>query len=218
MGKWGFLFFFHFAEYTKASLFSDYAMDLISGIQEQIHATCRADYERGIAGIGVGINYLCKYNFLKVSDDTFDYFDERMHRAVMYEPYPDFSLHSGLTGYGRYWLTRFFSYPKSRKYLDYISCMLVDNIYSLSEEDQTDAYLFLSDYYNISKTSKQLKNLNYFKNNMNVIKTLSNPIQLLKVDLGDFNQNMGLLKGYAGEGMRKLLILKEIGEDWIKLL
>ncbi|MDD4593023.1 MAG: hypothetical protein PHG06_21775, partial [Parabacteroides sp.] len=75
-GKLGIaIFFFHYARYTKKALFEEYAWDLISAIQEQIHANYRPDYERGIAGIGVGINYLIREGCIEVSEDLFEDLD-----------------------------------------------------------------------------------------------------------------------------------------------
>jgi len=62
------IFFFHYVQYTDNMLFADYAMDLIGETMNQIHVNSPADYERGIAGIGVGIDYLIRNNFLNVED------------------------------------------------------------------------------------------------------------------------------------------------------
>ena len=75
-------------------------------MQEQLHANYRPDYEWGIAGIGVGIDYLIRSGLIEVDEDFFEDLDERMYRAVMYDPYPDYSRDEGLTGYGWYWLCR----------------------------------------------------------------------------------------------------------------
>jgi hypothetical protein len=100
-GKMGIaVFFFHYAQYTNNMLFADYALDLIGEMQNQLHINSRADYEKGIAGIDVGIDYL------NVEDDICENLDGRMLRAVMYDPWLDFSLYDGLTGYGRYWISR----------------------------------------------------------------------------------------------------------------
>ena len=48
----------HYARYTGKTLFEEYAWDLIMAIQEQLHVNYRPDYEKGIAGIGVGIELL----------------------------------------------------------------------------------------------------------------------------------------------------------------
>ena len=109
-GKTGIaVFFFHYARQTGNELFQDYAMDLIEGIQEQITVTTSARYDTGIAGIGVGFEYFLQNVFLEAEDSSiFDDFDARMYRAAMYEPYPDLSLESGFTGWGRYFIYRLY--------------------------------------------------------------------------------------------------------------
>lgn len=60
-GKMGIaVFFFHYARFTKHELFADYAMDVISEMLGQIHVDSPASYERGMAGIGVGFDYMTK--------------------------------------------------------------------------------------------------------------------------------------------------------------
>ena len=99
-GKTGIaIFFFHYAQHVNNMLFADYAMDLIAEIQNQIHVNSPVDYEKGIAGIGTGIIYLIQNKFLISEDDICKDFDNRMVRAVMYEPWQNFSLYDGLTGY-----------------------------------------------------------------------------------------------------------------------
>lgn len=100
------IFFFHYAQYTKNMLFADYALDLIGEIQNQIHVNSPADYEKGIYVNSIRIDYLIRNNFLIVEDDICEDFDQRMLRAVMYDPWLDFSLYDGLAGYGRYWISR----------------------------------------------------------------------------------------------------------------
>lgn len=56
-------FLFHYAHYTNNTLFAEYAWDVIGEMQNQLHANYRADYEKGIAGIGVGIDYLNRSGF-----------------------------------------------------------------------------------------------------------------------------------------------------------
>jgi hypothetical protein len=64
-GKMGIdVFFFYYAQYADNMLFADYAMDLTGGMLNQIHVNSPADYEKGIASIGVGIDYLIRNHFL----------------------------------------------------------------------------------------------------------------------------------------------------------
>lgn len=77
-GKMGIaVFFFHYAQFTGNELFVDYSMDLIGEILDQIHINSLADYEKGLAGIGLGFDYLIRNNFLSVEDDICEDFDQR---------------------------------------------------------------------------------------------------------------------------------------------
>lgn len=153
-GKMGLaVFFFHYAQYTENMLFADYAVDLIGEMQNQIHVNSPADYEKGIAGIGVGIEYLIRNQFLLVEDDICEDFDSRMFRAVMYDPYPGFSMYDGLTGYGRYWISRL-RYPEpaiqAQECLWHIVGLLEENLTDIPSEEQTDVYGFLFDLQQIA--------------------------------------------------------------------
>jgi hypothetical protein len=152
-GKMGIaVFFFHYARHTGNELFADYAMDLIGEMLDQIHVNSPADYEKGIAGIGVGIDYLIRNNFLNVEDDICEDFDYRMYRAVMYDPWPDFSQYNGLTGYGRYWITRLqYQAPsvQARECLLRITALIEGKLPDIPSEEQTDVYCFLLDFQKI---------------------------------------------------------------------
>lgn len=147
------IFFFHYAQYTNNMLFADYAMDLINGTLGQLHVNSQANYGKGIAGIGVGFNYMIQNNFLDIEDDICEDFDGRMYRAVKYDPWPDFSQYNGLTGYGRYWMTRL-NYPTStiqaRECLTYIVKLIEENLPNISVNEQIDVYCFLYDLQEIS--------------------------------------------------------------------
>jgi hypothetical protein len=147
------VFFFHYAQYTGNMLFADYAMDLIGEMLNQIHVNSPADYEKGIAGIGVGIDYLIRNNFLDVEDDICEDFDGRMVRAVMYDPWQDISQYNGLTGYGRYWITRLrYQAPSApaRECLLRITARIEENLPVISITEQTDVFCFLQDLQGIS--------------------------------------------------------------------
>lgn len=147
------IFFFHYARYVKNPLYTDYALDIIEGIQGELHANYRADYEKGIAGIGVGINYLIENNFFDIEKDIFEDFDERIYRAVMYDPYSNFSLYEGLSGYGRYWTIRLCREPSSihaKDCLVRIIERIEENIHNISLKEQNDVYCFLYDLHESS--------------------------------------------------------------------
>jgi hypothetical protein len=146
-GKMGIaIFFFHYARYTGNPLFMDYAMNVIEEMQNQIHANSTADYEKGIAGIGVGIDYLIRNDFLDTEEDIFEDFDMRMVRAVLYDPWQDFSLYDGLTGYGIYWISRLrrqSSSVQAQGCLKYIMERIEDKYLDIPQDEQTDIYCFL---------------------------------------------------------------------------
>ena len=153
-GKMGVaVFFFHYAQYTGNELFADYAMDLIGEMMNQIHVNSPADYEKGIAGIGVGIDYLIHNKFLDTEDDICSDLDDRIFRAVMYEPWQDFSLYNGLTGFGRYWITRLqYQMPsaQARECLTSIIELIKNNLPKISSIEQNDIFCFLHDLQNVS--------------------------------------------------------------------
>jgi hypothetical protein len=142
------VFFFHYARYTGNPLFMDYAMDVIGVMMNQIHAGSPADYEKGIAGIGVGIDYLIRNDFLDTEDDIFEDFDARMFRAVMYDPWQDFTLYDGLTGFGRYWISRLQQQPSSVQAQECLRCIterIEEKLPDIPQDEQTDIYCFLHD-------------------------------------------------------------------------
>lgn len=147
------IFFFNYAKYNHDTLFSNYAIELINETQNQIHINSPADYERGIAGIGIGINYLIKNNFLTADNDIYDDLDQRMKRAVLYEPWQDFSLYNGLIGYGRYWISRM-NHPESsllaQECLLHIVKLIKEKWESISIEEQVDIYYFIYSLHQIS--------------------------------------------------------------------
>jgi hypothetical protein len=153
-GKMGIaVFFFHYAQHTDNMLYADYAMDLISEMLNQIHVNSPADYEKGIAGIGIGIDYLIQNNYLNAEDDICEDFDQRMYRAVMYDPWQDFSQYNGLTGYGRYWISRLhYQLPElqARECLIHIVGLIEGNLQDIPKEEQADVYCFLHDLQKIS--------------------------------------------------------------------
>ncbi len=148
-GKMGIaVFFFYYSQFTGNEIFADYAMDLVSEMLDQLHINSPADYEKGVAGIGVGIDYLIHNNFLIAENDICEDFDKRMIRAVMYDPWSDFSQYRGLTGYGRYWITRLY-YPipavSARECLLHIVTLIDEKILDISIAEQTDVLCFLHD-------------------------------------------------------------------------
>lgn len=256
-GKMGIaIFFFHYAQYTNNMLFADYAIDLIDEILNQLHVNSRANYKKGIAGIGVGFDYMIRNNFLDIEDDICEDFDSRMYRAVKYDPWQDFSQYNGLTGYGRYWITRLnFPIPamQARECLTYIVKLIEENLQDISAEEQIDVYCFLYDLQEISdfdrctglleqcqriwreQSPDFIRAIPRLKESVvgNVVRVYQHhryfhePIQdkidiILKqipdLDIEKAPVGIGLLNGYAGEGMMRLAALDRTNISWMNLL
>lgn len=248
-GKMGIaVFFFHYAQYTDNGLFEDYAMEAINEMRNQIHISSPVDYERGIAGIGVGINYLIKNNFLSVDNDFFDDFDQRMYRAVMYDPCPNYSLYDGLAGYGRYWIYRM-NGSKSNRYaqdaLKHILKLIEEKPWNM-EKERSDIFCFLCDLRKISQFTDDLENIETQSSTDNSFFRLGNStvgnfvrtylcrkhetgnIEQGKLQLFDMNikdsidmnikDRMGLLNGYAGYGLCLLGQVDNPVNSWIDLM
>ena len=256
-GKMGIaIFFFHYAQYTGNELFADYAMDLIGEMLSQIHVNSPADYEKGIAGIGLGIDYLIRNDYLNVEDDICEDFDQRMFRAVMYDPKPDFSQYNGLTGYGRYWITRFrYQTPalQAKECLLHIITLIRENLPNISFHEQTDIFCFLYDLRKISgfdsctelleqchrewnlqsadvtqrfprfgdstigKVIRMYQNQRYFNSDLQDEMDFT-VNQISALDMEKAPVSMGLLNGYAGEGMLRLTALDQKHISWMQLL
>lgn len=227
-GKMGIaVFFFHYARYTDTVLFSDYAMDLIVELQKQLHANSRADYERGIAGIGTGIDYLINNDFLETEEDIFEDFDQRMVRAVMHDPWQNFSLYDGLTGYGRYWISRMryqMSSVQDRECLIRITERIEERLANIPSGELTDVYCFLRDLSELSGFDKSAGLLgrvyqrSTYINELLRDETAHDLKQILDLDKEAPPAGTGLLSGYAGEGMLRLTVLDPTIEPWMRLL
>ena len=223
-GKMGIaIFFFHYAKFTGNELFADYAMDVISELLDQIHVNSPADYERGLAGIGVGFDYLVQHGFLSTKEDICEDFDQRMERAVKHESWGNFSLYNGVIGYGRYWITRL-RYQASaiiaQRCLTQITELIKEDFALLSEIEYADTCYFLLDLQKMTKfPDKCLKLLNHNKRGWQLPdrEELIGQ-QILNLDMENAPVSTGLLNGYAGEGMRRLTVLDKTTASWINLL
>lgn len=244
------IFFFHYAQYTKNMLFADYALDLIGRVQQQIHVNSSADYEKGIAGIGVGIHYMIINKFLITDDDICEDFDQRMFRAVMYDPWQDFSLYDGLVGYGRYWISRLNhqgAVKDASKCLSRIIEQIRDSFQNIPMEEQADVYCFLYDLQKISgyehcnkyllqckrwslnQVFQRFENCPFFRTLFEVQSCIylrdiakdnfdTSIKRISELNKGKLPASMGLLTGYAGEGLLRMTMMEQANNTWMFLL
>jgi hypothetical protein len=69
-GKMGIaIFFYHYARYSGSKQFENYADELIDQIYEEINVSTPSDFEKGLAGIGWGIEYLVSSGFIEGDTD-----------------------------------------------------------------------------------------------------------------------------------------------------
>lgn len=101
------IFFFHYGHYTKLELFEEYAVEIIEQIQKTIHQDSPVDYSRGLAGIGVGIEYLAQNGFLDINtNEILEDFDFKIIHEVKHKHHKNGSLHNELIGLGKYLFLR----------------------------------------------------------------------------------------------------------------
>lgn len=165
-GKLGIsIFFFHYAQHTGNDIYADYAMDVISEALNQINTNSPTDYERGLAGIAVGINYLIQNKFLSVEDDICEDFDLPIKLVVMNNLCSNFSLYNGLAGYGYYWISRLNYHQASiqaRECLLHIITQIERTSEDISITEKTDIFCFLSDLCQITGFECCLNLLEHF--------------------------------------------------------
>jgi hypothetical protein len=215
-GKTGIaVFFFHYARQTGNELFQDYTAGLIEEIRKQITVTVSARYDVGLAGIGVGFEYMLQNGFLEAEgDDIFEDFDARMYRVAMYEPYPDLSLEGGLTGWGRYFVYRLrgkgHKDSKLHEALTHIANEISQKIVknTIPEDEQPDVYRFFHDLTTLPEYSDK------FRNSLNKCKEWK---CIYEPDVSKLFPYTGdLQRLYVCQNCFNMDLSKEIAQEWEK--
>ena len=130
-GKLGIsLFFFHYARYTGNSLYEEYARCLVDLVKAQIHDDYPLDYERGLAGVGAGLDYLKKHGYYDVGSELMYMIDSKIIKMVDYERRVGL-----LTGFGRYLMSRYETNPAMKDSL----IRLIDLLINPSAPVQTNS-------------------------------------------------------------------------------
>ena len=87
------IFFFHCSAFTGNKNYEDYALALIDEMSRLIHQEISTDYETGLAGMGVGIEYLAQRQFIERSaNEILEDFDQKLYKATFIDPVSNFSL------------------------------------------------------------------------------------------------------------------------------
>ncbi|GHT10683.1 hypothetical protein FACS189426_11350 [Bacteroidia bacterium] len=207
-GKTGIaIFFFHYAAYTKETKYEDFACELLEEIVPQLSKNYSVDFETGLTGIGVGIEYLVRENF--VDADTDDIF------APMDKAFGDLINRNFLSGQnivdiGKYFLARYHHPGTSEKMLlrQALSQMsvLICRYNKINPKCYPEIAVLLSDINFALGIS-----VSTIKTNVPV---LSFPPRILHPS--DFP--LGLADGYAGLGLSMLSQLDARHASWESLL
>jgi hypothetical protein len=106
-GKMGIaIFFYHYSRYTQNKIFEDYAGELIDEIYEEINVNTPINFSDGLTGIGWGVEYLVRNNFIEGdTDEVLAEIDNTIYKHRLNSPV---LIDSGddLFGYGFYTIAR----------------------------------------------------------------------------------------------------------------
>jgi hypothetical protein len=106
-GKMGIaIFFYQYGRYSGNKIFRDSAGELIDEIYEEINTNTPVDFANGLTGIGWGIEYLVKNEFVQAdTDEALSEIDTSVYRNSLYRP---FLLDNGkdLFVFGLYYIAR----------------------------------------------------------------------------------------------------------------
>ncbi len=100
------IFFYQYYRYAGDKIYKDFADRLIDEIYENINSKISADFESGLMGIGWGIEYLVKNNFIEAeTDETLVEVDSIIYKSMVQSPVLICNSND-FFGYGLYFLSR----------------------------------------------------------------------------------------------------------------
>jgi len=129
-GKMGIaIFFFHYSRFADNVFYSDFAYNLIEEIYQDLSSDCSIDFDKGLCGIGWGMEYLITNRFVETdSDDILEDFDDIiMQRDI--RKIKDSSIETGVKGIAHYFTARYARKPEKEIPIEY----LYELIHSLTE-------------------------------------------------------------------------------------
>ena len=102
------IFLFVYSRRCGQDMYADYACELIEKIQKRLHLDTEFSYANGLAGIGVGLDFLIRNSYIEADSDEFlEDFDKRLLDVVGYGLPRGLSLERGVLGLCRYFLCRY---------------------------------------------------------------------------------------------------------------
>lgn len=99
--------FFQFARTTGKTTYEDFAMEIIESVQKEISGNTPVDFASGIAGIGVGIEYLIQHKYIDAdANDVFIEIDNKICNIIHFRLLQNAGLETGVCGIGHYLVYR----------------------------------------------------------------------------------------------------------------
>lgn len=117
-GKTGIvLFLYNYARYTKNPIYEEFAGELLDEIFNEIHDNVGLDFENGLSGIGWGVLYLIKNQFITGEpNEILEDIDMKMMEVNLLKVRNN-SLKRGIAGFSVY-LSYRFSFQEGFSYFD----------------------------------------------------------------------------------------------------
>lgn len=106
-GKMGIaIFFYNYSGYTKNKIYEEYAGELIDEIYEEIRINTPVNFADGLTGIGWGIEYLVRNNFVQAdTDEALSEIDSTVYRIRLNTPVL-INTGDNFFSYGHYYISR----------------------------------------------------------------------------------------------------------------
>jgi hypothetical protein len=108
-GKMGIaIFFFQYGRYTNKEVYTIYANELIDEIYEELNTQMPDDFANGLTGIGWGIEYLVRNDFVEANtDEALEDIDQFIYKNKQDRPM-NFENSNDLFSFGFYYLKRLY--------------------------------------------------------------------------------------------------------------
>lgn len=99
--------FFLYAKRFNDESYEDFAVEILDSILTELNETTPPDYASGLAGIGVGIEYLIQHKLIQAdANDVFLEIDNKINNIIHFRAMPNAGLEKGVSGIGYYLVYR----------------------------------------------------------------------------------------------------------------
>lgn len=233
-GKTGIaIFFLHLYKYTTDKIFREEGFRLLTELQYLINANSLLNFDRGLSGIGAGIDYMCRNKLIQSnSNEVLEDFDGKILEMIKHVNCNNLSIANGLCGIGKYLIYRKISqerYLSCRHYdfnasIKYIVELIEDKInnellgYELDYLNPvwSDILSFLNELSKYDSSARYLELSSLLSHHK--IKNRER-IKFVKFELeGRPISALGLYGGYAGRGLSLLQRIDKSASNWWSLI